>query len=360
METVNVMSISGGKDSAAMLIHAVKELHTKNLLAVFCDTGNEHPMTYDYVKYLNDNLYPIKTIKADFSAKIEKKKMYIEKHWFNDLTKDVKGKWVLWNDVEDESLVEYPPNPVDEMGKYKRFEYKGNKFNWSRPIAPLSEQEAHDLIKKVLNLLKPTGNPFLDMAIWKGRFPSTKSRFCTQELKIIPTFEQIYNPLLDEGKHVVSWQGVRADESVARSKLPVKEMTPEGFEIYRPLLSWTAKDVFDKHDQFNIEVNPLYKMGMGRVGCMPCISVGKDELYEIQRRFPEEIARIREWEKIVTEVSKRQGASFLPAMLDDDRKNIDDWVEWSKTSYGGKEYDAIKLIEQTHFPQCSSVYGLCE
>ena len=33
-------------------------------------------------------------------------------------------------------------------------------------------------------------------------------------------------------------------------------------------------------------------MGMGRVGCMPCINCRKDELLEISKRFPEVIERI--------------------------------------------------------------------
>src|SRR5699024_2393008 len=120
-----------------------------------------------------------------------------------------------------------------------------------------------------LSVLQPTGVPMLDLAIWKGRFPSTRARFCTTELKVIPIMEQVYMPLFEEGKHVISWQGVRADESLARAKLTEYEPMPEGFDVYRPLLKWTAQDVFEMHDKYGIEPNPLYKEGMSRVGCMP-------------------------------------------------------------------------------------------
>jgi len=44
---------SGGKDSQAALIWAVKELCTfyavSNCEAVFCDTGWENPVTYDHI-----------------------------------------------------------------------------------------------------------------------------------------------------------------------------------------------------------------------------------------------------------------------------------------------------------------------
>lgn len=361
-QTINVMSVSGGKDSAAMWIYAIKELGME-VMPVFCDTGNEHPLTYEYVDYLESQLGPVKRIKADFSERIIKKRQYIVEHWATDLMKDVAGRWKLLESylVDDEYGNDIQPSkePVPQSEEVIVRNNSG-LWKWMPPIKGMSLTEANELVERVVCLMQPTGNPFLDLCIWKGRFPSTKARFCTQFLKIIPTMEQVYMPLLEDGHKVVSWQGVRAAESLARSKLSEREDTPEGYSIYRPLLKWTARDVFDMHRKHGIKHNPLYEMGMGRVGCMPCINVNKNELFEIQRRFPDQIERIAEWERIVAKVSKRQGASFLPALVDDGKKDIYEWVEWSKSSYGGKQYDLIKMIEQEEFPQCSSVYGLCE
>lgn len=171
--------------------------------------------------------------------------------------------------------------------------------------------------------------------------------------------EQVYNPALDRGEKVVSWQGVRADESHARSKLEEYESTPEGFDVYRPLLDWTVKDVFEKHAKHGIKYNPLYLKGMSRVGCMPCIHTGKEELYEIARRFPEEIERVAEWEKIIAKASKRGSASFFPHS-EIAGYDVHDYVEWSKTSRGGRQYNLEKIIGLEDIPTCSSQYGLCE
>lgn len=302
MNTVNVLSISGGKDSTAMWILATKEMGVE-VLPAFADTGHEHPMTYEYLEYLERELGPIRRVKADFSEQIARKRETVQTKWRGE--------------------------GIDEK-----------------------------LIRDALDVLQPTGNPFLDLCMWKGRFPSTKARFCTQFLKVEVIQEQIYEPILAGGGSIVSWQGVRADESPARAKLPERE-DGDGFSVFRPLIKWTAEEVFTIHRKHGIDPNPLYKMGMGRVGCMPCINCSKDELFEIARRFPKEIERVRKWEDIVAKASKRGDSAFMPP-TNGEWYRIDEWVEWSKTTYGGKNYDMLKAIEFENVPACSSAYGLCE
>lgn len=303
MSTVNVLSISGGKDSTAMWILATREMGAE-VTPVFADTGHEHPLTYDYVEYLERELGPIRRVKADFTERIAKRREYVQTVW-------------------------------------------------------REEGVSEEIIEHALSVIHPTGNPFLDLCIWKGRFPSTKARFCTQYLKIIPIMEEVYMPILEAGNKVVSWQGIRAEESPARAKMPEREEQPEGYTVYRPLITWTAEDVFATHRKHGIEPNPLYKLGMSRVGCMPCINCNKSELFEISRRFPEEIARVEEWERIVGLASKRGMATLAPP-YNGKGIPINEWVEWSKTSYGGHNYDLLKAIELAEAPVCSSQYGLCE
>lgn len=302
MDVVNVLSISGGKDSTALWLHAIER--GVEVLTVFADTGHEHQKTYEYIDYLQRELGPIKIVKADFTEQILRKREFIQTKWREQ--------------------------GIDE-----------------------------DIIQDALGVLKPTRIPFLDLCLWKGRFPSTKAPFCTQELKIRPIMEQIYIPLFEEGKHIISWQGIRAEESEKRSRLGEREDTPEGFEIYRPLIKWSADDVFATHRKHGIYPNPLYKEGMNRVGCMPCINSNKWEIYEIARRYPEVIERIDQWEKIIAKASKRGASSFFPHN-EIAGYNIHDYVEWSKTSFGGIQYDLEKLLGFNEIPMCSSQYGLCE
>ncbi|MCR8961638.1 phosphoadenosine phosphosulfate reductase family protein [Brevibacillus halotolerans] len=301
-KTINVLSVSGGKDSTAMWLYAREQ--GVEVLPVFADTGHEHEKTYEYLDYLENKLGPIKRVRVDFTERIARKRITVVTKW------------------RDEGISE-------------------------------------EIIQQVLKTLNPTGIPFLDLCLWKGRFLSTKARFCTQFLKIEPIEQQVYLPILAEGNDICSWQGVRAQESPERAKLSERESTSEGFEVYRPLLHWTVEDVFSIHKKHNIDPNPLYKLGMSRVGCMPCINCNKGELFEIARRFPKEIARVAEWERIVAKASKH-GISTFFSTANGNGNNIDEVIEWSKTAYGGKQYDLIKAIEFDNVPDCSSAYGLCE
>jgi 3'-phosphoadenosine 5'-phosphosulfate sulfotransferase (PAPS reductase)/FAD synthetase len=212
-----------------------------------------------------------------------------------------------------------------------------------------------DRVLKALGMLVPTGNPFLDLCLWKGRFPSTKARFCSEELKRNPIVEAQIE-LLDAGNEIWSWQGVRADESLARRDLPELDEVGGGLWNYRPILKWTADDCFAMHKKHGIKHNPLYEQGMGRVGCMPCIHARKDELLEISKRFPEEVERVARWERLVSAASKR-GSSTFGVGVDVSVSSIHSVIEWAKTSHGGKQYDFLRMEEG---PSCSSIYGLCE
>lgn len=51
-----IVSFSGGKDSQACLIRACKDFGSKNITAVFCDTGWEHEETYKHISDVANQL----------------------------------------------------------------------------------------------------------------------------------------------------------------------------------------------------------------------------------------------------------------------------------------------------------------
>lgn len=327
----NIISVSGGKDSTALLLLAI-ERETPNMVAVFADTGHEHQQTYDYVQYLNDHVFPIRTIRASFAEQIARKRVYVEQ------------KWPLLMAAE-------------MIGDDRRF----------------TDDAIADKVRRALAVLTPSGNPFLDLCLWKGRFPSTRARFCSEELKRNPIINQVQNPLLDAGDDVISWQGVRADESLARRDLPENEckvVNANGAELwnFRPIIKWNVEEVFAMHRKHNVKPNPLYSQGMSRVGCMPCIHARKDELLLLGQRFPQEVARVVEWERLVSASSKRDMSTFFSADKTPgahqtdfslEMPGIERVIEWAQTGRGGKNLDLFRTLEEDG-PLCTSVYGLCE
>jgi 3'-phosphoadenosine 5'-phosphosulfate sulfotransferase (PAPS reductase)/FAD synthetase len=286
---------SGGKDSQASLIWAVKKFGLKNLEADFCETWNEHEITY---KHISDTIELM----------------------------GVRGVFL-------------------QSKKYTSFQ---------------------------------------DLAEKKKRFPSTKARFCTEELKTKPIIDYV----LDQREHVMIIQGIRRGESLSRSKMlpectyfkyyfqPYKvDKNGKGVtftyrrkdviewcktysaDIWRPVFEWSAQEVINYILDNGQKPNPLYSFGFKRVGCFPCIMSGQGEIYTIMHDFPDRWAELKQMELEV-------GRSFFPPnyipkrfcqngefpMLEDIEKYLNE-----KRATG----DLFKI--ESEEISCSSHYtGLCE
>ena len=308
MKKIALVSVSGGKDSTATLLLALER--KENVRGIFADTGNEHPLTYDYLEYLEKTLnITFHRVKADFSRQMEVHRKFILEKW---------------------------------------------------PLQGIPEEKVH----RAASMIVPTGIPFLDLSLWKGRFPgNVTSRFCTTELKTLPLTAFALS-LVQEGYFIESWQGIRKDESKKRSTYTEREIVHPGIEIYRPVLDWTAKDVFAFAKSRGIKPNPLYKMGQTRVGCMPCINTRKDALRHIALRFPEVIDRIEEWEKMVGDSSKRDSSTFFCAETENEiayqEGNILKKVEWAVGKCPSLFLDFYEKELEKEMEGCSSSFGLCE
>lgn len=97
---------------------------------------------------------------------------------------------------------------------------------------------------------------------------------------------------------IVNVVGIRRAESRARSQMEEWEWS-DGFdcEVWRPLVTWTAADVAAIHARHGLSINPLYAMGVSRVGCWPCIHARKEEIALVAKVDPERIALIAATER---------------------------------------------------------------
>lgn len=156
---------------------------------------------------------PVETVRADFGREIASKRIYCETTW------PVKG---------------VPP----------------------------------EIVRRALSVLHPTGNPFLDLCIWKGRFPSRMAKFCTQYLKRLPLDRYLIDRMA-EGFDVESWRGVRRDESHRRRNASTRERPAEGWTIVQSVAELSSTEVIESILRHGVKLTPLYSMAMRRVGCKP-------------------------------------------------------------------------------------------
>ncbi|WP_374566010.1 phosphoadenosine phosphosulfate reductase family protein [Ideonella sp.] len=365
MSVLHVVSVSGGKDSAATLLLALERFGSSRVVPVFCDTGNEHERTYAYLDHLEQALgVRIMRLRASFEDEIAAKRMFIardtrHRREYQRVSKVDRAGRAVYRRHRDGSLVMVPVIDAKTGETVGQQPVQATGWNAGRKVRWTNKAK-----RRALAVLHPTGNAFLDLCLWKGRFPSRKAQFCTEQLKRDPAVS-FQLGLIEAGHTVVSWQGVRRDESPNRRAATKFERLAPRLYAFRPLVDWSAAEVFAYCAGRSLQPNPLYLQGMSRVGCMPCINVNKAELREIAVRFPEHLQRIAEWEFKVSAASKRGGSTFMTEShaARDRRKVFADlhiWsrVQWATTRRGGRQYDLLASAEPS--TACASAYGLCE
>ena len=305
-----IIAYSGGKDSQACMIWAVKKFGAKNIEAVFCDTGWENPITYEHII----------TTSQDLGVK----------------------------------LVTVKSTKYDGM---------------------------------------------VDLAEKKGRFASTKARFCTEELKSKPFIDHV----LKQEDNLLIIQGIRGNESAARSlmnkqcryfkyyfepynidpktgltkldkrgnpqklkmhhyrkKEVIRFLEKYSDDILRPVFDWTGQNVINYIKENGYKPNPLYSQGFSRVGCFPCFMARHQEVKQILKRYPERFQEIKAIEEEV-------GSSFFK--IDYIPKRFQTGLD----NKSGKFFTTAKDIEkylnaktatmdlfEIEGPSCMSFYNLCE
>ena len=144
---------------------------------------------------------------------------------------------------------------------------------------------------------------FVRWCLHKGAFPSRRMRFCTENLKVL-VCRDVMRQAHAEGLSPISVVGIRAAESLARSKMKEKELAPKlECMVWRPLIRWSEQDVIDIHKRHGLPPNPLYLRGAMRVGCWPCIQARKSDLRMLEEP---RIRLIERLEEMVGELARRR------------------------------------------------------
>ena len=189
-----------------------------------------------------------------------------------------------------------------------------------------------------------------DLVRKKGMFPSRVRRFCTQQLKVFPLRD--YIRALDDD--VVNALGIRAGESQARAQMPEWEWNADfDCATWRPLIAWSEADVIAMHRRHGLPPNPLYLLGAERVGCWPCIFARKSEIRMVADLDDIRIGEIRELERTI----QTAGATFFHTHGRTSAPvRIDEAVDWSRTSRGGKQRELFAMPGEAGCVR----WGLCD
>lgn len=307
-----------------------------------------------------------------------------------------------------------------------------NKFGIKNIIAEMSDtvwenevsykhakEVCEDLGIPLIFLKSKKYNGMVDLAVQKKRFPSTKARFCTEELKVKPFIDWV----LEQKDNLLIIQGIRNDESDARAEMkkdcrffkyyfePYQTNTmivekfntiknpslvqrkkyekakqrlelgkeDEKFHTYRkkevlewckkyddsilrPVIEWNETQVIDYILENGQKPNPLYYQGSKRVGCFPCIMVNKQELKSMIEFSPEWIDEVREAEKLAN--STFFPPNYIPKRFCSKRdKNgkkfptVDDVVNYVK-EFSGDIFEENEEYQESR--KCVSFYKICE
>ena len=101
--------------------------------------------------------------------------------------------------------------------------------------------------------------------------PSDNHRWCCAVMKTAPLYRMLK---LDDNKQarVLTFDGVRAEESTRRSNYGRigKGVKHDTVINARPILLWSSVEIFLYLWKYHLPINPAYRQGMTRVGCLIC------------------------------------------------------------------------------------------
>lgn len=238
---------------------------------------------------------------------------------------------------------------------------------------------------KLVILKSKKYDSLFDLAKKRGAFPSTRRRYCTEELKLKPAIDYV----LSHDESLIVVEGIRKDESESRSKMEPECMyfryyfEPYGYDKkgepkyhsyrgrevkkwckkfdaskLRPIFDWTAEQTLDYIKANGQQPNPLYFQGFSRVGCFPCVMATKAEIKLIIDNHPEQ------W-KAIKDAEQDCGRTFFPPDY------IPKYAQFTRSDKGdlistAEDVEKYLKANDTQFNLfekpigCMSVYNLCE
>ncbi len=102
--------------------------------------------------------------------------------------------------------------------------------------------------------------------------PSDTHRWCCSVMKTAPLYRMLKIEGTNKQARVLTFDGVRAEESTRRSSYDRigKGVKHDTVINASPILEWNTAEIFLYLFKHNLQINPAYRQGMTRVGCLIC------------------------------------------------------------------------------------------
>lgn len=293
---------------------------------------------------------------------------------------------------------------------------------WENPLLYLHIKDVVNQLGVKHTFLKSKTYPggMLDLAEKKHRFPASKLRFCTEELKVKPFVDYLLDDVKD---HVFIIQGIRAEESAKRAnmnkdctyfkyyftpytnnflklqsieqtihslklagkKVPISKIKEKDTlinkllkgdinnkfytyrkrevkkyvkefadDLHRPVFNLTGQEVIDIIINEGHQPFKMYSEGFDRVGCFPCVNENLFGIYQMAIRYPERIKELEAEEK-------RLGSTFFTTGKIPKRECANGQYPTitEVVAYVFKLYDQNKLFDDNSKVGCISHYNIC-
>jgi 3'-phosphoadenosine 5'-phosphosulfate sulfotransferase (PAPS reductase)/FAD synthetase len=336
-----IVQYSGGKDSQACLLWACNKYGADKIEAVFCDTGWEHPLTYEHIFTTTEQLgVKLTYLKSDkyegFANMVEKKKRFPSTN-ARFCTEELKIKpfinYIL-DQVNDHAIIVQGIRSAESLKRSKM---------------------AQDC-RIFKYYFQPYTNNFIKLQAVNETINNLRRKGKNVPINKLVEIADLENKLvlgkIDNKYHTY------------RKKDVIKHCKTYDDSIFRPVFDWSAQEVINYILDNKQKPNPLYAKGFTRVGCFPCIMCNHGEVKQIIKFYPSTIDKLRDYEaKFDTsffppdyipkqfcsqEAITKEGKRVKYPSIDDVVKYIND-----KNATGD-------LFEQ-EYSSCMSVYnGICE
>lgn len=134
---------------------------------------------------------------------------------------------------------------------------------------------------------------------------SLQTRWCSGVVKVDVAARLLVNdPQFQDGKTLVV-TGERAEESANRARYAKFEphrndlrngRNPRWIDHWRPVHSWSTKDVWDIAERYSVAAHPAYHLGWGRASCSGCVFGSRHQWASLRSASPSQFERIAELE----------------------------------------------------------------